>query len=143
MGGLFAACLILLAPDAAQAVQPHGGAEGLVAHQLGHVLFAAGMLFLLVRSRISRWAGPGWSRFKSFLWLAVAWNVLTFIGHLIHLASDDKGFVRVDGRTTGLVVDSLSDVLFYLARLDHLILLPALCLLALALKQWVQSSEGS
>jgi hypothetical protein len=138
---LFAAVLLLVYPEPAEAVQPHGEPEGLVAHQLGHVLFAGGMLFLLVRSHISRWSGPGWYRFKGFLWLAIAWNILTFVGHFLHL--DKKELVTRDGRTVALVADSLSDFLFYLAKLDHLLLLPCLLLLALALKQWMQASEGN
>lgn len=140
-GGLL--LLLLFFPESAQAVQPHTGAEGMVVHQLGHVLFAGGMLFLLVRSRISRWQGPGWYRFKGFLWLAVAWNVLTFWGHFLQEITQDKRVMTADGRTIGLVADGLPDLLFYLTKLDHLVLLPALFLLALALKQWVHSSEGS
>jgi two-component system, cell cycle response regulator CpdR len=47
---LLPALLSFILADPAQAVQSHGGPEGMVVHQLGHVLFAGGMLFLLVRS---------------------------------------------------------------------------------------------
>lgn len=123
-------------------MQAHHQPEGLVAHQLGHVLFASGMLFLLLRSRLSHWSGPGWSRFKGFLWLAVAWNVLAFTGHFLALADTRYELITAGGRVTDLAVNSFSDLVFYFSEMDHLLLVPALLLLALALRQWMQASEG-
>jgi len=125
----------------AWAVQIHGGAEGLVSHQLGHVLFVVGMVFLLALSRRNRWQGAGWGRFKGFLWLIILWNLLTFSGHWAHSVLAVDKFVVVDGRVTGFRVESLVDVVFYCASLDHFVLVPALVCLAIALKQWMELGE--
>lgn len=127
----------------AQAVQLHGGIEGLVVHQLGHILFAAGMLFLLVTGWLNHWHGAGWGRFRCFLRLTFLWNVLTFTGHWLRLIVDEGKFVRVGGKVVGLQVNSLADIVLYCASLDHLLLLPALICLTIALRQWKQESEGA
>ncbi len=127
--------------QSAQAVQVHGGIEGLVSHQLGHVLFAGGMLFLLLTSYRSRWSGPGWDRFKCFLRLTIVWNILTFSGHWLQIGLADDKFLRVGGQIVGFRIDSFRDGFFYLASLDHLVLLPALLCLSVALRQWVKAGE--
>ena len=126
----------------AQAVQVHGGMEGLISHQLGHILFAGCMLFLFITSRLNRWSGPGWDRFKCFLGLTVLWNILTFTGHWLRLIVDDGKFVRLGTKTVGFRLESFVDVVFYLASLDPLVLLPALLCLAVSLRQWKSASEG-
>lgn len=124
----------------ARAVQEHGAAEGLVSHQLGHVLFVAGMAFLLFRIVRTRAAGPGWPEFKSFLRLILLWNLVTFAGHWMNEFVGPERYVTVDGRTIGYALAGLFDVLFYLTRLDHLVLVPALLLLLAALRKWKERS---
>lgn len=124
----------------AQAVQAHGGAEGLVSHQLGHVLFVAGMAFLLFRIVRTRTSGPGWPAFKSFLWLIILWNLLTFVGHWLHEFVGPEKYVTADGRAIGYSLNGLFDLLFYLTRLDHLVLVPALLMLLAALRRWKERS---
>ena len=41
--------ITLLWPSSVLAVQGHGGAEGLVAHQIGHALFVVGIGYLLYK----------------------------------------------------------------------------------------------
>lgn len=126
----------LLAPLSAWAVQSHGGEEGLVAHQIGHVLFVFGMLFLLHRLRRSAIKGSGWLEFKLFLWLIIAWNLLTFYEHWHReLLAPDK-YVRAAGRISGFIVSTPLDGLFYFSNLDHLLLLPAFICLMAALYKW-------
>jgi len=133
---------LVFSAQPALAVQVHGGIEGLVSHQIGHVLFAGGMLFLLVTSYRSRWSGPGWDRFKCFLRLTIVWNILTFSGHWLQIGLADDKFVRAGGKIVGFRIDSFRDGFFYLASLDHLVLLPALLCLSVALRQWVKAGEG-
>ena len=126
----------------AQAVQLHGGQEGLILHQLGHILFAGGMLFLLILGLLNHWRGAGWGRFRCFLGLTVLWNILTFTGHWLRFGIDEGKFVRLGDKVVTFRVDSFADVVFYLASLDHLLLLPALIFLAVSLRQWKKDSEG-
>ena len=56
---LLLAGIVVFWSDRALAVQQHGGAEGLVAHQIGHILFFSGIAYLLYKifrsSEPSRW----------------------------------------------------------------------------------------
>jgi hypothetical protein len=130
------ASLFLILPDSAWAVQKHGGTEGLVSHQIGHILFITGMLVLFYRLGRSSSSGWGWTQFKFFIGLILLWNMLTFYGHWHReIISPDK-FVQTAGKITGFTISSPGDALFYLSRLDHLLLVPAfLCLLG-ALNTW-------
>lgn len=141
LGTLFLA-LLLGRPDPAWAVQLHGGPEGLITHELGHLLFLFGMAFLLYRMgqpetrKLTR--GSGWLAFKLSIWLIILWNVLAFYGHWHQeLISPDK-FVRTGGKISAFIISRPLDLLFYFSRLDHLLLLPAFLCLLLALRKWRQ-----
>ncbi|GAB4346843.1 MAG: hypothetical protein Kow0089_24370 [Desulfobulbaceae bacterium] len=137
---LLALLPLLLCASPAEAVQAHGGAEGLVAHQLGHLLFFSGIIFLLAKIHRERVSGPGWGLFRGFLWLLIVWNCVTFPGHWMHEHIDPGKFVRTGGVVTGFVVSDLFDAVFYLTRLDHLFLVPAFLFLVLALDRWEKKS---
>lgn len=138
-GPLFLASLVLLfCASPAGAVQQHGGAEGLVSHQIGHVLFIAGMAALLYRLHRNRTSGPGWFEFRSFITLIILWNCLTFSGHWIREIIDPRQFIDTDGVTVAFVAHSATDLVFYLSSLDNLLLVPAFGCLALALRRWSQ-----
>jgi hypothetical protein len=126
----------LLFPHAAWAVQQHGGAEGLVSHQIGHLLFIFGMFYLLYRLHLSSPSGPGWKEFKLFVWLIICWNFLTFYGHWHQELIDPAKFLQINGKTSGFMISGPIDVLFYFSRLDHLVLLPAFLYLLTALAKW-------
>jgi hypothetical protein len=128
--------VLLLWPSSALAVQSHGGTEGLVAHQLAHGLFILGIGYLFYKIQRARFTGAGWFEFKAFLWLLVAWNLVTFAGHWMREYVEPGKFFRVDGHVVGMTIAGAWDVLFYLTRLDHLLLVPAFLLLLLALRQW-------
>lgn len=124
-------------PDPAWAVQQHGGAEGLISHQVGHLLFIIGMFFLFFRlNRSSSRRDQGWIQFRLFIEMILFWNLLTFYGHWHReIISPDK-FVLSGGKVTGFTISSLADGLFYLSRLDHLLLVPAFFFLMSALYKW-------
>jgi hypothetical protein len=127
---------ILLSANPALAVQHHGGAEGLVSHELGHVLFTCGMIFLLLRVYRDRYNAPGWFEFKGFLWCIIFWNFLTFSGHWLYEFTSPASFTIVNHHPVFFTINNLTDAFFYLTRLDHLLLLPALFLLLKALQKW-------
>ncbi|MCF6186854.1 MAG: hypothetical protein L3J49_05165 [Desulfobulbaceae bacterium] len=127
---------LLFSAAQAHAVQVHGGAEGLVSHQLGHLLFTLAMVVLLFRLGRSRLQGSGWHQFKGFLWLIIFWNVLTFTGHWMHHSVGSNHFIRVNNQITAFQINSGFDLIFYLTRLDHLLLVPAFILLLLAIRNW-------
>lgn len=126
--------------DVAWAVQQHGGAEGLVSHQLGHFLFIIGMFYLLYRLRVFSPSGPGWKEFKLFIWCIILWNFLTFYGHWHRELIDPAKLIHAGGKTTGFIIRGPADILFYISRLDHLFLLPAFLFLLAALMRWRKHS---
>jgi len=133
MGG---ATLSAFLPVSAGAVQVHGGAEGLVAHQIGHVLFIIGMAYLLFRLYRKDLTGPGTTEFKVFLWLILAWNFLTFSGHWMHEFVPPEKYLISNGITVSFSMTNLVEAYFYLTRLDHLLLVPSFIFLLLALLKW-------
>ncbi len=124
----------------AWAVQSHGGAEGLVSHQVGHVLFFVGMVILLARQYHKKLVGPGWREFKVFLFLIIAWNCLTFIGHWMRETVDMDKFIKANTHIEGFQATTAYDFLFYITRLDHILLVPAFFFLLMAVKRWDQAS---
>lgn len=130
----------LLVPQPAFAIQTHGGIEGVVAHEVGHFLFFSGILFILVQGGSDRWSTPGWPFFRRFLYLVLLWNVLTFIEHIMDLGPLADNVVRLNGVATGYTLDSAAGVFYYLTRLDHLILVPALYFFMRALQVWTAKS---
>jgi hypothetical protein len=126
----------MLAAAPAWAVQTHGGLEGLVSHQIGHLLFTFGMGYLLFRLHSLHPKGVGWRSFKIFLWLLIAWNVTTFSGHWMDELVAKEKFITAHGLTLAFKIENLQDALYYLTRLDHLILIPSFIFLLLTLRKW-------
>jgi len=124
----------LLFPAGASAVQHHGGMEGLVSHEIGHALFMAGLIIFLVWIR--GYHEKGWPAFRSGLFLLLLWNILTFSGHLLYEMQDGSRLIRAGGRTVAFHAGSAADLCFYLTRFDHVLLLPAMIFLFIALRQW-------
>ena len=120
----------------ALAVQSHGGAEGLVSHQIGHLLFIVGLVYLVYRIYYTRMQGQGWGAFKVFLWLLILWNMVTFSGHWMDEFVSREKFIKSNGSTLSFVAENSFDVIFYLTRLDHLLLVPSFVFLLLALRKW-------
>jgi len=127
---------LLLSALPVLAVQQHGGAEGLVSHQIGHILFISGMIYLLYRVYHNRISGPGWFEFKSFLWLIILWNILTFSGHWMRELVRSERFLKQGTQVTAFTVTDTFDAFFYLTRLDHLLLVPSFLFLFFALHKW-------
>lgn len=130
------AAVLIFVADPAWAVQSHGGEEGMVVHQIGHLLFAGGMAYLLFRLRHIKLTNYEWFEFKMFLWFIVVWNILTFSGHALHESIDKTKFIFQNGELAAFSINSFSDAVFFLTRLDHLLLVPSFVFLLLALRKW-------
>ena len=121
------------------ATQTHGGAEGLIAHQLAHLfyLFAMGILVYWLRKRqlIHR---SGWRLIQFAAIFLILWNIDTFF---VHLLDETPGIIRSERLgpwqihiSTPPGLEALAWV-YYLAKLDHLLCVPALLFLYLGLKR--------
>ena len=126
----------------AWAVQGHGGVEGLVSHEIAHILFIIGMSYLLFRVYRIPLTGPGWFEFKGFLWLILLWNCLTFTGHWLREIVEPAHFIisTPEGHIIAFTITRPADLVLYLSQLDHLLLVPSFLFLLLALKKWRQFS---
>lgn len=135
--------MVGLLPRPALAIQPHGPPEGLYVHQMAHVLFAGAMLFLifLVQRR-------GLLRIKGFrllTWacgLLLLWNLDAFLGHLAEMFLSPQAFQGQGGNfSQRLCMSGLESWVYYFAKMDHLILVPAFYLLYRGLKALAQTHE--
>jgi hypothetical protein len=123
------------------AVQSHGNGEGLVSHQLGHILFGVGLLYMLLRLRGIQKGEKGWREFKFFLLGVVLWNIIAFFSHAHHSHILASQYIKSDGCTSAFKAESFVDILYYFSRLDHLVLVPALFFLAIALRKWSMNDK--
>ncbi len=135
---------LIFRPRLAWAIQTHGDPEGLYAHQLGHIVFLIAMIYVCWQIwRQDLKARPGFTRLFWACILFGAWNILTFIGHIAEEQLDPSAIDRSAGylwRT--LHITDLNGLLYYLAKLDHLILVPAFLLLYLALRAFRRRQVG-
>lgn len=131
-----AAWLIPWWPWPAWAIQTHSHPEGLYAHQMAHLAFLGAMIYVCWqiwrRGLLSR------SGFQHLYWACILfglWNVLTFCGHWAEQGLDAGAIDSASGHLFSyLHIHDLGGLIYYLATLDHLILIPALLLYYLALR---------
>ncbi|MDD3579810.1 MAG: hypothetical protein PHW74_02175 [Desulfobacca sp.] len=135
--------LVLLYAHPAGAIQEHGPPEGLYVHQAAHICFFLAMLyfaFKVVRSPVLTNTG-----FRYMAWAGLffaLWNLDAFIGHWVGLYLSPEDFLgQPQDFSQRLKVDNLTALFYYLLRLDHLWLLPALFLFYLGLRKVRQSQE--
>ncbi len=135
----------LAAAAPALAVQTHGAPEGLYAHQIGHVLFAAALVFLYVKITLSPLAtGRGWGALKLSCVFFFLWNLAAFANHWLEEARPGPLF---NGAGGGLWSRSMAvpaanaDLLAYLLSLDHLLCVPAMVFFVLGLKRLAEGES--
>lgn len=136
-----AAALVGLFPASAAAVQAHGDAEGLFVHQLSH------LFFILSMGGLAYWIGrnglagiPGWRSIRASALLFLLWSLDAFLVHAMD-AAGGWGAVRSAGPGHLEIADPFA-FLSYLARMDHLLLVPALFMFHRGLRRMVRK-EGT
>lgn len=138
--------LLLLSANPAYALQTHGDPEGLYVHQMAHLLFTVALAYLWWHTRrTTPVASNGWKLLQLFCLLTILWNLLAVIGHEVYLRLDPADFLKRntwDEQVT-LPLD-LRKSLYLLTSMDHLLLVPALAALALALRTFYRQilAEG-
>ena len=128
--------LIAAGPWPAWAIQTHTNPEGLYAHQMGQLAFLGAMIYVCWQIwRRGLLLRPG---YRSLYWACLcfgAWNVLTFAGHWAEEGLEHGAIDQTAGHLfRHLHITDLNGLIYYLATLDHLILVPALLLYYLALR---------
>jgi hypothetical protein len=135
----------LLWPANGLATQGHAGIEGVWVHQFAHVffLFSMGLLIFWLRQ-----AGlvkqPGWRYIQYAALFFILWNVDAFLVHFLEEQSlavtvhtIDPWHLRIDATGGRDWVASL----YYLAKLDHLLCVPAMVCLMLGLRHMLQENR--
>ena len=136
---------ILAITEPALATQAHGAPEGLYAHQLAHIFFiiSMGVLAYWLRERKLVQA-VGWRYIQYSALFFIWWNVDAFFVHLV-----EEQIALVDTQRVGLwEINITSRVnspvlvwLYYTAKLDHLLCVPALLFLFFGLRRLLRDAE--
>lgn len=125
-------------PEPLLAIQAHGGNEGIVVHQMGHLFFFVSMGAFAYWLRGGQVLGrAGWRYIMGFALLMGLWNVDVLLmhfldeqSHLVSVAKTGPWSVTINGGGS-----SFLPLIYYLGKLDHLICVPALFLLYLGLRR--------
>lgn len=131
-------CLAFI-PEPAIATQGHGGIEGVYVHQLAHVFFIismGGLIYWLKQRGLVR--ESGWQLIRLAAFFFVLWNIDALF---VHALDDQFKIIQVQRmgswsvRITDIHHRTGIESLYYLAKLDHLLCVPAIIFLYLGLKQ--------
>jgi hypothetical protein len=141
----FLVCLLemLLWPASGSATQGHAGIEGLYTHQLAHIFFAVSMAILIYWLR-QRYLvkQKGWRYIQYSAFFFILWNLDAF---MVHLLGEHLGIIHVhkvnawEIQITASAQHRFLIPLYYLARLDHLLCVPALLFLYAGLRRLIKS----
>jgi hypothetical protein len=142
---LTALCSMFFLPDSALATQGHGGIEGVYAHQIAHLFFIismGGLIYWLRQRGLVR--ERGWQLIRLSAFFFILWNLDAF---LVHFLDDQMGIIQVQRmglweiRLTDLYNSNALKILYYFAKLDHLLCVPAIVFLYLGLKRIVKEQR--
>ena len=131
-------------PNPVFATQTHGEPEGLVVHQITHLVFIFSMATLVFWLRQRRLiVETGWRYIQYAALLFILWNIDAFTAHLL---DEQVDILKIDKVGTWQLVintetgyDKLA-ALYYLVKLDHLICVPAMMFLYFGLKRLIRDS---
>lgn len=140
------AALVLLIGNAehAFALQTHGPPEGIYVHQMAHVLFSAALIYLYWHTRKTQeTSGKGWRYFQVFCIFLILWNILAFTGHEIYEHLSDADFIDRNSWGAQLVAPfTTKKVLYYITKMDHFLIVPALMALVVSLRSFYREVLG-
>jgi hypothetical protein len=128
------------------ATQTHGHPEGIHAHQLAHLFFMLSMaifIYWLRQRKLVR--NIGWRYIQYAAFFFILWNVSVVF---VHFLDEQAVLITVERISTWRIMVSSSlgrwaEIAYYVARLDHLICVPALLFLFLGLRKLVEETEKS
>lgn len=141
--GLVVAIFFITEP--ALATQAHGAPEGLYAHQLAHIFFIVSMGVLIYWLRERKLVQTaGWKYIQYSALFFILWNVDAFFVHLV-----EEQLALVDIQRIGLwdihITTTMKSQtllwLYYAAKLDHLLCVPALLFLFFGLRRLLKDTE--
>jgi hypothetical protein len=129
------------------ATQTQGEPEGLVVHQLTHLFFILSMgllIYWLRRRNLVRLKAWRYIQYSALLF--ILWNIDTFG---VHLLDEQVDLIRIQRLGDWhLQIDTAANYrhlgfIYYIAKLDHLLCVPALLCLYLGLKRLYHEPEST
>ncbi len=134
--------LILLDSINAEAVQIHGPPEGFFVHIMGHIFFAASLIFILyLLEHHPQKHQNGWRWLRYSFWFFLAWNLDTLMVHIVYRRMPYSSlYLPLNMWEHKLLPPyNLEHVLYYIGRFDHLLCIPAMLFFVLSLRSFLQS----
>jgi hypothetical protein len=129
-------------PADALATQGHAGIEGVWVHQFAHLFFLFSMLLLIYWLRRAGLVKvPGWRYIQYAALFFILWNLDTI---LVHFLDEQIQAVRVENlggwqiRVTAAGGRNWLAAVYYLAKLDHLLCVPAMVFMMLGLRHMLK-----
>ena len=137
----FLLVLALGYPSDALALQVHGEPEGLYVHQMAHLFYVLALGYFFWDIRRSSFTNQGWRYLQWFCVLMTLWNVLAFAGHTAGVFLDPRSLHQTDCYLQTQLVGPLTmnKFLYFIAKLDHLLCVPALFFLFLGTRSFYRS----
>jgi hypothetical protein len=136
--------LIFFTPSTGVATQGHAGVEGVHVHQFAHLFFVFSMgtfIYWLRKRGLVRMAGWRYLQYSALFF--ILWNIDAFTVHFLEEQLEAVTVSKVDA--LHIIISAPEgygwlEVIYYLAKLDHLLCVPAMVLLYLALKNILRES---
>jgi hypothetical protein len=135
-------------PVPAHATQAHGGIEGVVVHQMAHIVFVGAMALLIYWLRQHRLVlHPGWRRIQYAAIFFLLWNANAFIVHFLEEQVDILDLAQIGPWRLRILAQPAFEWaawLYYVVKLDHLLCVPAMVCLYGGLKRLLETpSQGT
>lgn len=133
---VFIASFLLFCSEPAWALQSHGAPEGIYVHQMAHLLFVTALAYLYLHTRKTPVIeSRGWRYLQIFCGFLIAWNLLAFTGHEMFQLLRPEDFIAKGSWQEQLAGPvSLVKILYYITKMDHFLIVPALIALAISLR---------
>jgi hypothetical protein len=142
---LLTVCLaVIMFPVPAVATQGHSGIEGVYVHQLAHLYFTFSMgtlIYWIRRRELVR--EKGWRYIQYSALFFILWNIDAFAVHFLDEQISAVVVTQVNPFDIQISTDKGVEWIryfYYLAKLDHLLCVPAMILLYLALRNLLRES---
>ncbi len=139
---LFLFCFLLFNDTEALAVQIHGPPEGFFVHIMGHIFFAASLIFILyLLEHHPQKHQNGWRWLRYSFWFFLAWNLDTLMVHIVYRRmSYSSLYLPLNMWEHKLLPPyNIEHILYYIGRFDHLLCIPAMLFFVLSLRSFLQS----
>ncbi len=134
-----------LLPGFALAVQEHGAPEGIYSHQGAHLFFTASMGLLVYWLRLRRLVREaGWRYIQYAALFFLLWNIDAFTAHFL---DEQSGIVDTALAAPGKIKVEVGENpvalawLYYMAKLDHLLCVPAMLFLYAGLRRLLKDAR--